>query len=376
MLDYTTVTREIRSLISRRRELLTFLGTVFAALSVFLQNALEGGLPPALRSFYDHLFAVYALLLMVPCLILALRLARLSNGMTLNGILYQRLMMEQDFTKKATAESMQRAGRINFFGVSFLMFVLAVVIAAFSAVLFGLALAGDVELRQGYAWVASAAPWLSFAIGVLIVASWIALYVWYNHRVQQFAFHKAAAEPIQPFGREEWEAHSAGSLEDANHDMITVLALVGLIVFAAFEGLSALNKVSQPGKTFVVKDADVIIFYGPLVYSLLTTVTCFFGMATYIRLRIAVGQRSLELDPTDHPFKPLRLTDSFLGYLLLDFLLVVSLHCLAASIINLAGQDAGQYWVPLVALDVLAFILVAAAEQVTVVIFGRRHAQR
>ena len=31
MIDYTTVTREIRSLVSRRRELLTFLGTVFAA---------------------------------------------------------------------------------------------------------------------------------------------------------------------------------------------------------------------------------------------------------------------------------------------------------------------------------------------------------
>ena len=42
-----------------------------------------------------HAFAVYAFLLMVPSLILALRLARLNGGMTLNGILYQRLMEEQ-----------------------------------------------------------------------------------------------------------------------------------------------------------------------------------------------------------------------------------------------------------------------------------------
>src|SRR5262249_12998264 len=173
MLDYTTVTREIRSLISRRRELLTFLGSVFAALSVFLQNALEGGLPPALASFYDHLFAVYALLLMVPCLILALRLARLSNGMTLNGILYQRLMREMASPKRAPPEAMQRAGRITVFGVSFLMFTLAAVIAAFSAVLFGLALAGDADLKQNYPSLVWIAPALSFLAGALIVAVWL-----------------------------------------------------------------------------------------------------------------------------------------------------------------------------------------------------------
>jgi hypothetical protein len=35
MLDYTSVTRELRSVISRRREMLIFLGSVFAALGLF-----------------------------------------------------------------------------------------------------------------------------------------------------------------------------------------------------------------------------------------------------------------------------------------------------------------------------------------------------
>src|SRR5262249_23215448 len=162
--------------------------------------------------------AVYALLLMVPCLILALRLARLSSGMTLNGVLYQRLMREQDFTKKATPESMERAGRINVFGVSFLMFTLAAVIAAFSS------------LPSHPAVVGAGAGFRSRG-GGLTGAAGRACYGGQTPRPRAFAVGRAAAEPVQPFGREEWEAHTAGSLEDANHDMITVLALVGLIVF-------------------------------------------------------------------------------------------------------------------------------------------------
>ena len=64
MLDYTNVTREIRSMISRRRELLTFLGTAFAALGIFLQNVLQGALPPVYHRLQEHGFAYYALLLL------------------------------------------------------------------------------------------------------------------------------------------------------------------------------------------------------------------------------------------------------------------------------------------------------------------------
>src|SRR5690242_3991444 len=140
MLDYTNVSREIRSVIARRRELLTFLGSVFAAMGLFLENVLQQNMPEPYDKLIRHGFAYYALLLMVPSLILALRLARLNAGLTLNGILYQRLMQEQDFTRRATAESLRRAGRLNIFGVGFLMSFLTDLIAGFSAGLLMLAL--------------------------------------------------------------------------------------------------------------------------------------------------------------------------------------------------------------------------------------------
>src|ERR1700730_14430327 len=100
MIDFTTVSREFRGLVERRRELFTFLGSVFAAMGLFLQNTLQGGLPASLGQIQQHVFAFYALMLMVLSLILALRMATLHGGMVLNGILYARLMQEQDFTRK------------------------------------------------------------------------------------------------------------------------------------------------------------------------------------------------------------------------------------------------------------------------------------
>ncbi len=352
MIDYTTVTREIRSLISRRRELLTFLGTVFAALGIFLQNVLQGGLPRTLSSLQGHVFAVYAFLLMVPSLLLALRLARLNAGMTLNGILYQRLMEHQDFTRKATLESRKRAARVNPFGVSFLMFLLADVIASFSAGLLALALAAE--------------PWLAALVGAAVLLTWLVLYLWFHNRAAAFALHKAAAGGCAAFTRNEWETHAASSLEDGNHDMITVLALVALIVFSAFEGLSGLGRAGGTGGLDL--PAQQVQDYGPEAYGLLMTVTCFFGLVTYMRLRVAIGHRSLELDPTDQPFRPLRLTDSLLGFMLLAFLFAVSLGFLLLSFF----PGAPTPWPLVLGVPTAAFVLAVVAEQVTLVAAGAR----
>ena len=42
-------------------------------------------------------------------------------------------------------------------------------------------------------------------------------------------------------------------------------------------------------------------------------VACAVGLITYLRIRVAIGQFSLDLDLTDRPFRPLTLTDSLLG---------------------------------------------------------------
>jgi hypothetical protein len=352
VIDFTMVSREVRSIISRRRELLTFLGTVFAAMGIFLQNVMQGGLPPTLGSLKEHLFAVYAFMLMAPSLIIALRLARLNAGMTLNGVLYARLMEEQTYTRRGTPEGRKRAARVNVFGVSFLMFLLSDLIAGFSAALLALAL--------------GTGPWVAAGVGAAVVALMFALYLRYHFRAASFAQSKAASETCAPFDRNEWEAHAAGSMSDGNHDMITIVALVGLIVFSGFEGLSGLGNVSNLEQPDL--EANQVVDYGPAAYGFLMTVTAFFGLVTYLRLRVAISTRALELDPTDNPYRPLRLTDSLLGYMLVAFLFAVSLHVLLAS---LWLRD-GRHWPVLLAVDAAAFALAVLAEQVTLVVAGRR----
>jgi hypothetical protein len=349
MLDFTNVTREIRSVIARRRELLTFLGSVFAAMGLFLQNVLQQNMPEPYDKLIRHGFAYYALLLMVPSLILALRLARLNAGLTLNGILYQRLMQEQDFTHKATGESLLRAGRLNFFGVGFLMSFLTDLIAGFSA--------GLLTLALGFA------PAVAVLVAAVVVVLWVLFYLYFHQRAVSFAVRKATTETCSPFTRDQWEEHQAGSMEDGNHDMIAILALVGLIYFSAFESLSSLGRVAGSEQPDV--RLEYVKPYGPLVYGLLMAVTCVLSMVTYIRLRLAIGYRSLDLDPTDRPFRPFRTTDSLLGYMLLSFLFVVSVHFLLFEALH-------EQYALLLAIDVVVFVAAVAAEQVSLVIAGRR----
>jgi hypothetical protein len=350
MIDFTAVSREIRSVLARRRELLTFLGSVFAALGIVLQNLLGHSLPPSLEGLERHTFAAYALLLMVPSLLLALRLAKLNAGMTLNGILFARLMQEQTFTERAGPNAPRRAAGVNVFGVSFLMFLLSDLLASFAAALLDLSLA---------ATPAVSAP----VVGAFVFVAGLLLYLRFHRQAATYALRRIESDPCGPFERERWEEHVADSLRDANHDMITILALVGLIVFSAFEGLTGLGRatVNTDLPSRDVQD------YGPLAYGLLMTVTCFLGLVTYIRLRVAVGVRSLQIDPNDRPFRPLRLTDSLLGYMLLAFLLVVSLHFLLYRYLD---QRA------LLAVDAAAFAVAVLAEQTTLVIAGRAYHQK
>lgn len=347
MIDFTAVSREIRSVLARRRELLTFLGSVFAALGIFLQNLLGGTLPESLKGLERHTFAAYALLLMVPSLLLALRLAKLNAGMTLNGILYARLMQEQTFTDRAGPDALRRAARVNVFGVSFLMFLLADLLAGFAAGLL------DLSVSATRAW---AAP----VVGAAVVVAGLLLYLYFHRQAAAYALGRIDRDPCGPFGRDQWEGHSADSLRDGNQDMITILALIGLIVFSAFEGLSGLGKATSPTDL----PAEDVQKYGPLAYGLLMVVSCFVGMVTYIRLRLAIGVRSLQIDPNDRPFRPLRLTDSLLGYMLLAFLFVVSLHFLLYPYL---GERQERL---LLAVDAAAFAVALLAEQTSLVIAG------
>jgi hypothetical protein len=346
MIEFPTVTKEIRSLISRRQELNTFLGSVFVATGIFLQNGLGGNLPSSLADIEVHLFGFYAVMLMVPSLILALRIARLHGGMVLNGVLYARLMQDQDFTTKGNVE---RAAAHNVFGVSFLQFLLADFIAAFSASVMALSLGGP-----GRA---------ALSAGAAVFLVWLALYFQFHRRSVSIARRMIATEACGSASREDWEAHVSASLHDANHELIGIIGFVGLITFSVFEVISGLGQIKT--NHLPVLQANHIRLYGPGAYTLLMLVTCLMGVLTYLRVRVAVGRFSLELDPNDRPFRPLVLTDSLLGYFLLAFFLAVSVHL---SLVQLA---LGLEMATVLVIDIATLAIAVVTEQATLVVAGR-----
>lgn len=345
MIDFTTVTREFRSLVDRRRELQTFLGSGFAAMSLILGNALEGKFPPALRAIQDHLFAFYALVLLVLSLVLSLRLAKLHGGMILNGVLYARLMQAQDFTRKPDP---LRAGRHNLIGVSFLQFLLVDLVAGFSAAVLLAALGQP-------------AP-VSGAAGAGVFVVWMLLYYRFHHKAARFARDKIAADPAGPVAVAEWREHVSLSLQQANHGMIAELAFAGLMMFSCLGALSSLGKI-EADRTDLAP--DLVRQHGPIWFAGLMTLTCLFEVLITLRIRVAVGRFSLQLDPTDRPFRPLRLTDSLLGYMLLAFLFAVSLHVLLVQLLPGVAAEV------VVLFSAAAFVGAVLLEQITLVVAGR-----
>lgn len=348
MIDFSTVSREFQGLVGRRREQMTFLGTVFAASGLFLQNALQGNLPASLGAIERHLFAFFALLLLVPSFVTALRMARLHGGMVLNGMLHARLMQGQAFTAPGNPA---RASRHNFLGVSFLHFLLAALLAGFSAALLALTTIPTI-------W---AAP---IGVGVLVLG--LVFYSRFHDQAVAIAWSKIKAEECGPFTRDDWEDHLSRSREEANLGMISDVAFVGLILFSAFEVLSSLGRIDPTQRTEL--DARLVETTAPVLYSIAAVVVCLVGLLCYLRVRVAIGLFSLQLDPTDRPFQPLRLTDSLLGYLLIAFLFTVALHVLLVQVIP--GAEGSEPW--LLAIDAGAFALAILAEQLTLVMADRR----
>jgi hypothetical protein len=348
MIDFATVSREFRSVIHRRVHVQTFLGSVLAATGLFLQNVLKGSLPARLQSLEGHVFTFYALMVMVPTSLLALRMARLHGGMVLNGILFARLMQEQSFTRKGDPVL---AARHNFLGVSFLQFLLTDLIAGLSAAVLLLSLGTSTGFAVG--------------LGGVVFIIWLLLYLRFHHQAAAFAFRKIGAETCGPVEQAAWREHISTSLEDANTSLLSEIGFVGLVMFSAFEKLSGLGEIRKEHAGAAYDDIQLIV---PWVYTLLMVVTCLVELIVYIRVRVAIGTFSLQLDPTDRPFRPLRLTDSLLGYLLLAFLFTVSFHMLLLLAFPRLGEEPGL----LFGLDGTALLIAIVAEQATLVVMGRR----
>ena len=336
-LDFGHVSREIRSIVSRRRELMLFLGSLFAGMGIYLQNILERKLPPALSQLERSAFLTYSLALLIPSVLIALRVAKLHCGMIINGVLHAKILKET----VAPERDPERAGRFNVAGVSTQLFLLTNLVAGFAAAILALATH----------WPAKT----SCLFGVAAFCSLAFLFVAMHINARRFAQKLISDCVVEPFGgKEDVEDHDAESLRDCNHDMLTTISFVGLMLFSVFQGLSGLGGIAK-GQTEIT--TDYIQRNGPVVFSLLLTATCFLSMIIYLRLLVSLGNFSLRLDPTDRPFRVLKLTDSFLGYCILTFFLAISTHVLLLPYFG-SKADNSMATVWKMDLAVIAFALV------------------
>jgi hypothetical protein len=148
------------------------------------------------------------------------------------------------------------------------------------------------------------------------------------------------------------------SLQNTNNDLLACIGFVGLMTFSTLEALSGLGQIDL--KALDVRSED-ITRHGPTFYTLLLLVTCLLQLIVSIRLRVAVGRFSLALDPTDRPFRPFRLTDSYLGYLLLAFLFTLSVHLYVVVLRSPTESE-----LPLVlAFDAVVLVITILAEPIS-----------
>ena len=316
-LDFSHVSREIRNLVSRRRELMLFLGSLFAAMSLYLGNVLEGKLPSGLAEVRQSAFLTYSLVMLVPVVVIAIRFAKLHAGMVINGVFHSRIVAEV----RSGEFDPKRAGRLNWVGVSTQLCLLTNLLAGFEAALFAHSL--------------TRIPWVASVAGLAVFAALFLAFRRFHANAARFALQRIEAAPIEPTSTEEIEDHTAASLEDCNHDMLAIIAFVGLVLFSVFESLSGLGAINNLDSEIAVADLQRL---GPIVYSLLLWMTNLVGVVVYLRLAVALGLMALELDPTDQPFRPLKLTDSFLGYATLAFFLAVSTHVLVVALFAVEGR--------------------------------------
>ncbi|MEZ6141912.1 MAG: hypothetical protein R3B84_15175 [Zavarzinella sp.] len=348
MLDFETICREFRGLVDRRRDLITFLGTAFAAMSLFLENVFDGKLPPSLAILQQNVFAFYAFVLMFISLILALRFARLHGGMVMNGMMFAQLMTQQEFTKKGDPH---RASRHNHTGVSYLQYLMVALIAAFS--LFVLTSAFQVWPLFGL--MASASLFLLL----------VGYYFWARAQAISFAWQKIRTSTCGPVDENTWRDHISESLHQSNQGLLSELAFAGLMVFSCFGAISGMGKI-EASQLDVGKES--VILFGPTLYAGLMLLVCVLESLMYIRLRTAIGQFSLLLDPTDRPFRLFKLTDSFLGYLILVFLACISLHVFLNTFSSLRALGQSNIMV----IDGGLFVALIALQQWNLYLAGRK----
>ena len=193
---------------------------------------------------------------------------------------------------------------------------------------------------------------MAVGVGVGILVGWLLLGERFHYQAVSFARQRIASDTFEDVNRDQWEAHIHETLKGGNQDLIGTLSFVGLMMFSTFEVLSSFGQITEDAQ--VDLPLAMAETYGPVLFSTLLLLTCVISLMVYVRIRIAIGHTSLRLYPNDNPFRPFRLTDSLLGYILLAFLSAVSLHLFLAVSRN-GADDEGH--ASMLITDAIAFIV-------------------
>ncbi len=305
-LDFSGVSREIMSLVARRRELLIFHASLFAAMGILLQNILEGKVPAALKGLEKVAFLAYAVLLLIPSIIVALRIGKIHGGMIIQGLFYLRIQKEHI----NPSVDPNQATRLNLFGVSTQFYFLVSILAGGAMTLVGMSI--------------QSSGIISALLGIVLFLFLLVVFWIQHNRSCHIGQQIVQTATIESVDREDYEDHISASLQDVNHDMLATITFVGLILFSVFESVSGLGVIGR-GTDLA---PSVVKTSGPIVFGWILLLSCLVGAIVYTRLRVSLGWFCFELDPTDRPFRTMKITDSFLGYCMLIFFGTIAVHLL------------------------------------------------
>ncbi len=121
-IELSEISDAFRTLIGRRRRLMTFLSTAFAAVGLLLVQVLRGEWPGARVGFSEHAVMLAAAGQGALGMICLVREARIHRLIAFYGVLFARTMVG---AQRVSEDEQTASGRLNWLGISALMFYMA-----------------------------------------------------------------------------------------------------------------------------------------------------------------------------------------------------------------------------------------------------------
>jgi ADP-ribose pyrophosphatase len=316
-------------LVARRRAVIVLFCSIYAFMSVYLDEIFKGVSPRAIEALGPAPLAVYMLFLAALGVICTLRLSRIHYGMTLNGC-YCSAVEHGDIHHP----DVEAAKTLNKRGVS----TLHMLLAAFSA---SVAMAVAVALLGGRIEIAVIAGLLLFG----------GLWQFFRSQCHQRAVAKATRDleswksSLPAVQTRDRRRHDVLTLDMCQHDMLAIVSSIGLLLFSLLQTMSHFQPENVAAARAAAQDANHLALtenarrLSVVLYSMGVVIAAACGIGAYVRLRGAVARHSERLNQNDYRVHVATITDSFLGYLLLVTFTVLAVH---ASLITLTVDALGQ----------------------------------